>query len=239
MKTWSKPSRGVRNSCFLCGWTAVAGLMPVLLLAGQSLGCALTGKAELLDTRYFEPEPQPAGVPAKGAGASVGAPMELQLGRVTASAYLKSRMVYRTSSLELGAYDDRQWTERPEEYLRRAMLSSLFDARGITQVLSGEGPTLDLELRAFEELRSGTTSVGRVTIRYVLRDEHSVWLADSITVDRATDHGGQKPEEVVAAISAALAGASVAVADKVGARLKATPAPIELKQVALHLDGHE
>jgi cholesterol transport system auxiliary component len=225
MTTWSKPSRGARGSCFLPRWTSVAGLLPVLLMAGQSLGCALTGKAEMLDTRYFEPEPQPVGIPAKGGGTSAGAPMELQLGRVTASAYLKSRMVYRASSLELGAYEDRQWTERPEEYLRRAMLSSLFDARGITHALSGDGPTLDLELGAFEEIRNGTKSVGRVTIRYVLRDEHSVWQAESITVDRATAGGGQKPEQVVAAISEALASASVAVADKVGARLKAPPAP--------------
>jgi cholesterol transport system auxiliary component len=225
MTTSSNPSLSARRPFLLARWKSVTGLLPVLLVAGQSLGCALTGKAEMLDTRYFEPEPQPVGTPAKGVGTSASTPMELRLGRVTASAYLKSRMVYRTSSLELGAYEDRQWTERPEEYLRRAMLSSLFDARGITHVLSGDGPTLDLELGAFEEIRNGTKSVGRVTIRYVLRDEHAVWLAESITVDRATDGGGQKPEQVVAAISAALAGASLAVADKVGARLRATPAP--------------
>jgi cholesterol transport system auxiliary component len=196
----------------------------VLLVVGQPLGCALTSKAELLGTRYFEPEPPHPALAANAAGIPASAPVELQLGRVTASAYLKNRLVYRTSGFELGAYDDRQWTERPEAYLRRAVSSSLFDERGITHAVSGDGPTLDLELGAFEEIRNGNRSDGRVTIRYTLRDDRSVWMADSITVDRPSKGGSQKPEDVVAAISAALTSATDTLADRVDARLKESSA---------------
>jgi cholesterol transport system auxiliary component len=190
----------------------------VLFVIGQILGCALTSKSELIDTRYFEPEP-PHPVESAKVEASAHAPMELQLGRVTASAYLKSRLVYRTSNVELGAYDDRQWTERPEEYLRRAASSRLFVERGIVHALGGDGPTLDLELTHFEEVRSGKQSSARVTIRYVLRDDRSVWMTDSITVDQPSKGGSQKAEDVVAAISSALASATTKLADKVEARL--------------------
>ena len=195
----------------------------VLWVAAWILGCALTSKAELIGTRYFEPEVPPSAPSPDVAAISARAPVELQLGRVTASAYLKSRMVYRASSVELGAYEDRQWTERPEEYLRRAVSNALFAAHGIGHAVSGDSPTLDVELAAFEEVRVGDRSSGRVTIRYALRDDHSMWMADSITVDRPTRGGSQEPEEVVAAISAALANATAALADKVDARLKETP----------------
>lgn len=191
-----------------------------LLAVVSTLGCALLGKADMLGTRYFEPElPRPEAA-TKATVTPAGAPMELRLGRVTASAYLRNRLVYRTSSVELGAYEDRQWTERPEEYLRRAVAIALFDVRGIRHVLSGDSPTLDVELAAFEELRHGDRSTGRVTIRYALRDPSSVWMTDSITVDRATKQGSRQPEDVVAAIAAALASAAGAVADKVDARLR-------------------
>jgi cholesterol transport system auxiliary component len=218
----ARPSNRFRPHALLRAESLIAVGM-VLYLAAASLGCALTSKAELIGTRYFEPElPSPA-AGAKVEETSTSAPMELQLGRVTASAYLKSRLVYRASSFELGAYEDRQWTERPEEYLRRAVASSLFSSHGITHALSGDSPTLDVELAAFEEIRNGDQSVGRVTIRYALRDDYSVWTTDSITVDRHTRAGSQQPEDVVAAISAALASATGTLADRVDARLRETP----------------
>lgn len=205
------------------GWsTVVVVCAAVFLVVGQILGCALTGKAEMLGTRYFEPEVPSAARPvpaAPSASDSSQPPLELQMGRVTASAYLKSRLVYRSSNVELGAYEDRQWTERPEEYLRRAATNALFTDRRLVHALSGERPTLDLELAAFEEIRKGESRIGRVSIRYALRDERSVWMTGVITVDEPARARSEAPEDVVRAISVALASASSSLGDLVVARL--------------------
>jgi hypothetical protein len=58
-----------------------------------------------------------------------------------------------------------------------------------------------------------------VTIRYLLHDEESVWATHSITAERPTQGGSQKPEDVVAAISAALSSATTQLAAEVEAQL--------------------
>lgn len=215
---------GARRQSVLQLWaTRVLSALSITLLVGQLLGCALTGKADLIGIRYFEPEAPHPNPSARAPLAPGAAPIELQIGRVTASAYLKSRLVYRTSKLELGAYDDRQWTERPEEYLRRYASAALFEGRGLEHALSGDAPMLDLELAAFEEIHIGDKSTARVQIRYVLHDEHSVWSTDTITVEKPTRGGSQNAEDVVEAMSEALASATTTLADEVEARLRQPP----------------
>ena len=125
-----------------------------LLLA---TGCALTSKSDSVILRYFTPER----VMAHGtAGAQVqgvppgGAKMQLHLGRVVASSYLRERIAFRDSDYEIGYYDDLRWTERPDAYVRRAMMRGLFEEQSIGRLISGGGPTLDNDLTAFEELRT-------------------------------------------------------------------------------------
>jgi cholesterol transport system auxiliary component len=79
---------------------------------------------------------------------------ELRLGRVTAASYLGERIVFRDSNYELGYYEERRWTERPEAFLRRAVARALFEDRGLRRVVSGAATTLDIELTELTELRS-------------------------------------------------------------------------------------
>src|SRR4029077_4048150 len=118
-------------------------------------GCALLSKAAPLQPRYFSLEDGPL---ASNRGAALRSPtsgaMQLRLGRVSAGPHLRERIVYRDSDHELGYYEDRRWTERPETYLRRALARALFEERGLLRVVSGGAPTLEVELVAFEEIRA-------------------------------------------------------------------------------------
>lgn len=193
------------------------------LASGGALGCALTEKAEVLDVHYFTAETTAR--PAASATAVVpGADGEktlapaLRLGRVSAGAHLGKKVVYRSSSVELGMYDDKRWTERPDEYVRRAMSASLFDAQRATQSLGGSAPTLDLELLAFEEiLQKDERPKGRVSLRYSLHDEQRVLVSDIVTVE--IDASSAETNQVVRAISQALSQVSEAVAERVSVRL--------------------
>src|SRR5689334_19308246 len=84
-----------------------------------SNGCALTQKATPINARYFSPEPA-ASSRSPAAERAAGSGLELRLGRVMAGAHIRERIVYRDSEYELGFYDDRLWSERPDAYLRRA-----------------------------------------------------------------------------------------------------------------------
>src|SRR5579859_2713520 len=123
------------------------------LVAAASIGaagCALLSKSDPVVPRYFSPEPAAAAEPALVVPAA--APLELRLGRVNAGSYLRDKIVFRNSAYEVGYYEERRWTEKPEAYVRRALARALFDRRGIHQVISGPAPTLEVEVTAFEEV---------------------------------------------------------------------------------------
>jgi len=126
------------------------GLWVLLCALG---GCALTDKSDPLEIRYFTPQSSGGSAPAQTAVPAAAESLGLSLGRVRASAYLRERIAFRASANELGFYEGLRWTERPESYLRRALSSSLFEQRGLEQVLAGPGATLEVELISFEETR--------------------------------------------------------------------------------------
>ena len=196
------------------------------LAAAGALGCALTEKAEALDVHYFTaettarvaPSSAPTATPAPGADAGAAMPPALRLGRVSGGAHLGKKVVYRSSSVELGMYDDKRWTERPDEYVRRSISAALFDTERATQSLSGGSATLDLELLAFEEIvQKDRLPKGRVSLRYSLHDEQHVLVSDVVTVE--IDAASDDMAKVVRAISAALAEASERIAERVAVRL--------------------
>jgi len=199
----------------------VAGLG--VLLAFQA-SCALTSKGTALSPRYFSPESTaaPASLPAP-AGQSAA----LRLGAVEAASHLEERMAYRIHASELGYEEERRWTERPDEYLRRALEQELFERRHLRRIVSGEGTTLDVELMAFEELRGPTPRV-RLALRFTLHDARQASLERSLSIERtlAAPSGDTVHAQLVAsALGAALASAVSEVADDVSRTLLATPSP--------------
>jgi cholesterol transport system auxiliary component len=195
------------------------------------VGCALLGKADALAPRYFSPEiPSAAGAGERSrAPARADAP-ELRLGRITAASYLGERIVFRDSKYELDFYEGRRWSENPDEYLRRALSQSLFEEHGLHRIISGGGPTLEVELTEFAELRV-KPPVARVSVTYILFESRLVRREASVTVDLPIAGGanaGDSPEPAVRALSQALNDAVARIVEQVIADLPPRKAPAEV-----------
>lgn len=190
--------------------TTAAALVISMLSLGS--GCALLSKAEQMSPRYFSPSTDLARPPPERPGEA--ARLELRLGQVDSAAHLEERIAYRLSDTELGYHQDRRWTEPPEEYLRRALSHELFERRGIGRVVGGGGPTLDVELVSFEQVRHGPPRA-RLALRFSLRDERRSLLERAIVVEEPLAAKAPKDdaEQVAKALSSALARAVAELAD--------------------------
>ena len=158
----------------------IAILSGLLMLATS--GCALTSKSEVMAVRWFNPEAPRTTITSTGAGRAESA-LSLELGRVTSGINLREKIGYRDSAYEMGFYDDKRWTERPEVYVRRELARTLFEEHGVRRALAGQAPTLDVEVLAFEEIR-GAYPAARVTLRVVLHDDVRAIFEKTITVDK-------------------------------------------------------
>jgi cholesterol transport system auxiliary component len=183
----------------------------VLCLAG----CALTDRGASIEWSYFTPVP-PAGGPATAPAETRGPP--LVLGRVTAAANLGRKIVYRVSDVRSGEYEEKRWTERPGDYVSHALLRALFQDEGLSQELTGAAPLLDVEVVAFEELRTPSGKAGHVALRYALHDGERVLLRG--TVEKERPAASSDTEDVVRAIGGALEDGARELAGTVAATLR-------------------
>lgn len=196
---------------------------PIMLACAALAGCALTAKGEPLRPRYFTPE---ATEPAARVLRAPASNVQLRLGRVVAGSSLREQIAYRNSDHELGFYEERRWTERPEVYLRRSLAHALFEERGATRVVSGAAPTLEVELTAFEEIRAPAHKA-RLQAIAILHDERIGRFEQTITVERpiARAPDARKDESLVQALSEALAQGVAEISDRVLAQLAASAPP--------------
>ena len=197
-------------------------------IVGVSLaGCALLTKDDPVEPKYFTPESGDGTLGPKraAAGASSAATgLTLHLGRVGAGSYLKERIVHRDSDHELGFYENRRWTERPETYLQRALELTLFEERGVGRALAGAAPTLTADLIDFEEVRGPRPGV-RLRVSFALHDDHVVIRERTFTVERwfaEEPPGSSSVDRVASALGDALRGAVDEIADQVLADLAKT-----------------
>ncbi len=197
------------------------GCVAFLLL---SAGCALTSKSDSIVLRYFTPErvASPGGRATQGPAANSN--LQLRLGRVNAASYLRDKIAFRDSDYEVGYYDDWRWTEKPESYLRRAAGRALFEEQGIHQVVSGPGPTLEIVLNAFEELRA-PRHVARVEVTWSLRDDRAVLAQKTLVIERpvAQAKGEGQPGAVAVAMADALNEVTGAMVTSVVSELARAP----------------
>jgi cholesterol transport system auxiliary component len=197
----------------------VLGGVTALLAAG----CALTSKSDPIAPRYYSPE-RPGDTPKAGPRSTTPSP-ELRLGRVEGSSHLGEMIVFRDSTYELGHYRERRWTEAPEQYLKRRLARVLFEERGLRQLVGGAGPTLEVELTAFEEIRVPKRTA-RVQVIARLHDQRLVRWEETLTVDQpvAARRSDDPVDPAVEAIGEALRAVVDRIADRV-ARELATPKP--------------
>lgn len=191
-------------------------------LLGLLGNCALTGKGDALYPRYFSPE---ADAESGAVSVPAGPPLALRLGQVDAASHVQERFAYRLEPSELSYYEERRWTEPPERYLRRALERELFQRRGIRRTVSGPGATLDIELTAFEELRTSPARV-RLALSFSLHDDRQSQLERHVVVERPLPASSQaaSARDVTAALSLALNAAVLDVSEQVARELHA-PVP--------------
>jgi cholesterol transport system auxiliary component len=189
------------------------------VLAFAAAGCALFSKGEVASRRYFNPDlPQ---VVSKVGNKRSG--VELRLGRVSAGSYIEEKMVFRESNYEVGFYDDRLWTEKPEAYLRRALERVLYEEEGLRSVVSGAGPTLDVALISFEEVKPERIALVRVA--FTLHDDRVAITQLTIAVRHpiAQTAPGEEANAVAEALGEGLRDAVYQVSGRVLADLANLP----------------
>lgn len=194
--------------------TITHGLAGAFIFATFAMGCALTAKSEPLLPRYFSPERADGKEKPVSSAEKTGA--ELRLGHVGAVSYLDERMVYRDSAFELGYYEERRWTEAPEEYLRRGLERALFEQRGLRHVVGGSAPTLEVELLVFDEIRK-PKALARVQVRVRLQDVRLVRWEETLTADEPIKEADG--EEAIDATVRALGTALTSVVDRAADRV--------------------
>lgn len=169
-------------------------------LALLCASCALTNKSDSVFFRYYSLERVTPAV----AATPTATKLQLRLGRVGAASYLKDKIAFRDGGNEIGFYDGLRWTERPEAYLARAMSRALFEQHGIQQIVGGAGPTLEIELNAFEELRA-PRHAGRVEVSWMLRDDQLVMVQKTFVVEKPI--AAAKSDSDASAVATAMADA--------------------------------
>lgn len=197
-----------------------------LLISGVS-GCALTSKSEALDVRYFTPERVKTQLTSsRPSDATNNTSLGLELGRISSASHIREKMAFRDASWEIGYYEDRRWTERPEAFVRRELGRTLFEERGFRRsVGSANAPTLEVELIAFEEIRAKPIHVARVQVRIILHDGRDVLHEETVTVDKPLPNNESSTEALVAATADALDAAADLVADRTQKILTTTKVP--------------
>ncbi len=184
------------------------------------IGCALTSKSETITPRYFSPER--SGAIEKPVSPPEGLTAELRIGHISAASYIDERMLFRDSAFELGYYQEKRWTEAPEEYLRRRLERTLFEERGLRHVVGGTAPTLEVELTAFEEIRK-PKRIARVQVSVRLQDSRLVRWQETVTVDQPVDEkkAAGLPDPMVEAVGLALVTVVNRIAERVTKELTA------------------
>lgn len=196
-------------------------LIPITLAGAVFVlcaGCALTSKSPPVEFRYFTTEsvsaPHAASGPDTGVAGHANRHLQVRIGHVNAASYLRDKIAFRDEGHEVGYYEELRWTEKPEAYLRRAIARVLFEDRGLAELVNKPGATLEVELAAFEELRS-PRHVARVEVTWSLRDEQSVQVQRTVAAERpiARVKADELPDVIAAAMAAALGDAVTAIAD--------------------------
>ncbi|RMG18365.1 MAG: hypothetical protein D6731_02205 [Planctomycetota bacterium] len=193
------------------------GLAPVALAALGLLpsGCAAVFKAEPLVPRLYEPRASeaPAPAPPRTPGLS------LRLRTVEGADHLREQQAYRVGPNELRLYEVVLWTEKPAEYLRRALAQELFERRGLRRVRGARAATLEAELVAFEEVRSPEPGVRLEAVFVLWSDEEALWEA-TLRVERGLPEGEDRHARVAEALGAALREVAAQAAEAVQAALR-------------------
>lgn len=190
----------------------------LLVLSLGLSGCALMGKSKPLTIRYFDLAPDASYQPRAQAASA-----RLRLGQVRAVRYIDRRFVSRESTHELRYHDALRFSDQPEAFLARTLSQNLFERAGITRVVSGVAPTLEVELTAFEENGRAGAHKAEVAARAIIHDDRVQLWQRSFSVSRALG-SGDEPEALATALGQALAEVAAQITEQTLQTLAERPA---------------
>jgi len=175
-----------------------------LLLLGCAVAlsaCALFRRSDA--PRFFDPES------AARAQEAVDPPVEpastrvaVRLGPVRSSNYRRDRIVWRSSDVELGLYEDRRWTDLPSRYVERALARELYDRRGIRRATGPSAATLTADVVAFDDVVAPTREAYvAIVVTLVAADQRQLLVRE---FSARSPVAGRDPASVARAMGVAL-----------------------------------
>jgi ABC-type uncharacterized transport system auxiliary subunit len=182
-------------------------------------GCALLGKGKPLALRYFDLEASEAYRPTKPAQTT-----QLRLGSVSAARHIDRRFVSRRSAHELTYYDEWRFTDQPQAFLERTLAEDLFERAGLTRVVSGLAPTLEVELLSFEERTGAGRSKAHLSALAVMHDDRVQLWQRRFEVEREVG-AGDAAEALAAALSRVLSEVAIQISEETLAVLSRSAGP--------------
>ncbi len=151
-----------------------------LLLLAACSGCALLQKAEPIRPTYLTPYEVGDALPERAAG---DATLAVRLRRVRAAGHLGQRIVVRRDGHDVAFLEASRWTDPPSEIVEQRIGRALFEQSGLTRIVRGGGPTLEVELRGFE-LVAGDPPLARVALTALLHDEGRALFEQTLTFEQ-------------------------------------------------------
>jgi ABC-type uncharacterized transport system auxiliary subunit len=157
-----------------------------------------------------------AAAPAARAADAPAAGRVLRFRGVVAARSVDVQQAWRLSPEEVWLHELQRWSEPPADTLGRALARHLFEGEGLRRSSALAAPTLEVELRALEELRQERQV--RVELGLLLVGEDGVARLER-TWSRQAPVGGDEPEDAVRAYAALLGGLLPEVAREVARAL--------------------
>jgi ABC-type uncharacterized transport system auxiliary subunit len=165
--------------------------------------------------RYFRPDA--AALSSESTPDDGSAKKAIRLRAVRARPFLRERIVWRTPT-EYGMYEQRRWSELPEAYVERALVSALRRQARVDLTNDPRAPRLYANVTAFDEVVD-PKHVANVAVDVTLTAADGSLLLDrgfSAEAPIADDD----PNSLVRAVGAALDDVSAQVAQSVAEKLK-------------------
>jgi ABC-type uncharacterized transport system auxiliary subunit len=125
--------------------------------------------------RFFRPESAALDGTVEAPPARDGIPLRLR--SVTSAPLLRERIVWRSSSVEYGLYEQRRWSELPASFVERALGKALREEPGIQLSDAAGVSTLRVEVIAFDEVLA-PAHVAAVSLTVSLEDHAKLRLFD-------------------------------------------------------------
>ena len=177
-------------------------------------GCVFRNAPE---PRFFRPESAAlAGDAGAPSVAESGVPLRLR--PVMGTPLLRERIVWRTSSVEYGLYDQRRWSDLPATYVERALENVLRATPDIRLTDAPGVAALYVEVVAFDEVLAPARTAN-VSLAVKLIDTEQFRLIDR-TFSAEAPIANETPAATAAAMGRALDEAVAAVAGAVADQLR-------------------